>query len=65
MSSALNRPEQFVQSWSQAGRAPFRSRAEEGSCQRGEFMRDVVFIGVTILFFVISVVYVYVCERLR
>jgi hypothetical protein len=38
---------------------------ECGKASTGESMRDIAFIGVTLMFFIISIVYVYACGRLR
>jgi hypothetical protein len=36
-----------------------------GKASTGESMRDIAFIGITLIFFMISIAYVYACGRLR
>ncbi len=38
---------------------------ERGKASTGESMRDIAFIGITLIFFMISIAYVYACGRLR
>jgi hypothetical protein len=38
---------------------------EQGKASTGESMRDLAFIGVTLMFFIVSIAYVYACGRLR
>jgi hypothetical protein len=38
---------------------------DQRKASTGESMRDIAFIGVTAVFFIVSIAYVYACGRLR